>query len=212
MDDLRPQELIDDYRTPKVPDDTCCGLGETTVAKARTQPATGFVYMVNRFYEPETGRFTQADKLPFDPTQLTNAQNNRWTYCANDPVNLTDPSGLLGFWDSLFISLALIAIGAGIAMLFIPATFAAGLAIILGALSVIFQILAASENDCSVRIQLYGIASLLAALAVVAAVLTIPGITPIVGGTLASAVARIALANTALARALKQLFMEIGWI
>lgn len=111
MDDLRPQELIDDYRTPKVPDDTCCGLGETTLAKARTQPATGFVYMVNRFYEPETGRFTQADKLAFDPTQLASAQNNRWTYCGNDPVNLSDP---LGSITNFALGLTLGGIGLGL--------------------------------------------------------------------------------------------------
>ncbi|MBE7507596.1 MAG: hypothetical protein HS101_15105 [Planctomycetia bacterium] len=93
-DDRKPPERVQDPRYPENPNATCCDEGEETAAVARSQPATGFVYMVNRFYEPETGRFTQADSLSFDPTQLTNAQNNRWTYCDNDPVNATDISGL----------------------------------------------------------------------------------------------------------------------
>lgn len=95
-DDRKPPERVQDPRYPENPNATCCDESEETTAIARSQPATGFVYMVNRFYEPETGRFTQADSLSFDPTQLTNAQNNRWTYCGSDPMNRSDPSGLLG--------------------------------------------------------------------------------------------------------------------
>ena len=62
---------------------------------AYTRPSTGLVYMQNRYYEPETGRFTQADSQPYDTAQLMTGQNNRWTYCANDPVNFSDPTGLL---------------------------------------------------------------------------------------------------------------------
>lgn len=93
-DDRKPPERVQDPRYPENPNATCCDEGEETAAIARSQPATGFVYMVNRFYEPETGRFTQADMLPYDLSKLTTAQNNRWTYCASDPINSTDPSGL----------------------------------------------------------------------------------------------------------------------
>jgi RHS repeat-associated protein len=103
-DDRKPPARVHDPRYPKNPDAFCCDEGEDTAAIARSQPATGFVYMVNRFYEPETGRFTQADSLAFDPTQLTNAQNNRWTYCGNDPVNFSDPSGMFA-WSAFLITL-----------------------------------------------------------------------------------------------------------
>ena len=44
-----------------------------------------------RFYDPELGRFIQADPLlgnPYNPQSL-----NRYTYCANDPVDVVDPTG-----------------------------------------------------------------------------------------------------------------------
>ncbi len=63
---------------------------------AYTRPSTGLIYMQARYYEPETGRFTQADPVPYGPELLLGAQNNRWTYCANDPVNYSDPTG--NFW------------------------------------------------------------------------------------------------------------------
>lgn len=105
-DDRKPPARVHDPRYPKNPNATCCDESEETSAIARSQPATGFVYMVNRFYEPKTGRFTQADSLPFDPTQLTNAQNNRWTYCGNDPLNGSDPTGQ--WWQLLGIVLIIV--------------------------------------------------------------------------------------------------------
>ena len=59
---------------------------------AYTRPSTGLVYMRARYYDPETGRFTQHDPAPYGMEVLW-GQNNRWAYCANDPVNGTDPSG-----------------------------------------------------------------------------------------------------------------------
>jgi len=59
---------------------------------ADTRPSTGLVYMRARYYDPAVGRFTQADPASYGPEMFW-GQNNRWTYCANDPVNLSDPSG-----------------------------------------------------------------------------------------------------------------------
>jgi len=59
---------------------------------AYTRPSTGLIYMQNRYYEPETGRFTQPDPVPYG-MEVSWGQNNRWVYSANDPVNLTDPTG-----------------------------------------------------------------------------------------------------------------------
>jgi RHS repeat-associated protein len=57
---------------------------------------TGLDYAVNRHYDSGQGRFTQVDPTSMDATTLTNPQSfNLYTYCHNDPVNFTDPAGLV---------------------------------------------------------------------------------------------------------------------
>jgi len=56
------------------------------IAAPYTRPSSGLIYMRNRYYDPETGRFTQAD-IAVDPI-------NRWVYATNDPINFSDPHGL----------------------------------------------------------------------------------------------------------------------
>ena len=54
--------------------------------------ATGMIYLRARFYAPEMNRFAQKDLLrgsAFAPKSL-----NRYVYCANNPVNFIDPSGM----------------------------------------------------------------------------------------------------------------------
>jgi RHS repeat-associated protein len=72
---------------------------------------SGTDYAVNRQYSPPTGRFMQPDPVAGD---TSNPQGlNRYAYVRNNPVNLTDPSGLvtcdatvrtcnqkMGFWPS----------------------------------------------------------------------------------------------------------------
>lgn len=63
--------------------------------------ASGLDYAVNRHYDPQQGRFTQADPIGMGATSLGDPQSlNLYTYCGDDPVNNTDPSGL--FWGKLF--------------------------------------------------------------------------------------------------------------
>ena len=52
-------------------------------------------YAVNRTYDSKLGRFTQVDPVGMQATSLMSPQTlNMYSYCGNDPVNYTDPSGL----------------------------------------------------------------------------------------------------------------------
>src|SRR5205814_2168986 len=54
-------------------------------------PNVGLYYLRARYYSGSSGRFTTADTYqgsPFDPLTL-----HLYTYAANDPVLLIDPSG-----------------------------------------------------------------------------------------------------------------------
>jgi RHS repeat-associated protein len=53
-------------------------------AGEQRDPESSLYYLRARYYEPETGRFISKDPVPF-------VQRN--VYAANNPVNLTDPSG-----------------------------------------------------------------------------------------------------------------------
>ena len=62
---------------------------------------TGLDYAINRHYDPQQGRFTQVDPIGMGSVSLENPQTlNLYAYCANDPINHTDPSGL-GFFSFL---------------------------------------------------------------------------------------------------------------
>lgn len=66
----------------------------------RSSP-TGLDYAVNRTYDSKQGRFTQVDPIGMNAASFGAPQTlNLYTYCANDPVNYTDPSGL--FFGKLF--------------------------------------------------------------------------------------------------------------
>jgi RHS repeat-associated protein len=53
---------------------------------------TGFYYLQSRYYDPEIGRFINADSYAStDATGLLST--NMFAYCENDPVNKSDPSG-----------------------------------------------------------------------------------------------------------------------
>jgi RHS repeat-associated protein len=54
---------------------------------------TGLDYAVNRFYQTASGRFQSVDPYPADKSNPKSW--NRYTYVLNDPVNSTDPDGLV---------------------------------------------------------------------------------------------------------------------
>ena len=53
-------------------------------------PETGLYYYRARYYNPETGRF-----LSEDPIEFSGGDTNLYRYIVNNPINLTDPYGLL---------------------------------------------------------------------------------------------------------------------
>lgn len=72
---------------------TTGGLTATTqfgYAGGYTDP-TGLIYLINRYYNPQTGQFISVDPAI--------AQSNQpYTYAAGNPVSRVDPTGLLWGW------------------------------------------------------------------------------------------------------------------
>ncbi len=72
---------------------------------------TGLYYYGARYYDPQLGRFISADTIvqaPFDPQTL-----NRYSYCRNNPIVYSDPSGQMFVVDDMLIAMAIgAAIGA----------------------------------------------------------------------------------------------------
>ena len=56
---------------------------------------TGLYYLQSRYYNPEIGRFLNADNYPATGQGLLG--NNMFAYCGNDPVLRVDPTG--NWWD-----------------------------------------------------------------------------------------------------------------
>ena len=54
---------------------------------------TGLYYLQSRYYDPEVGRFVNADALVATGQGLLG--NNMFAYCHNNPVNYCDPTGML---------------------------------------------------------------------------------------------------------------------
>ena len=72
---------------------------------------TGFYYLNSRYYDPETGRFINADDtaILFED-QGSLVENNLFAYCLNNPINMVDYNGDIAITTCVLI-------GAGIGML-----------------------------------------------------------------------------------------------
>ena len=59
---------------------------------------SGLYYLQSRYYDPNIGRFINADALTTTGQGLLG--NNMFVYCLNNPIIMRDPSGLCGyFWN-----------------------------------------------------------------------------------------------------------------
>jgi len=86
------------------------GFNSTTTTRGFTGheqlDQTGLVHMNGRIYDPEIGRFIQADPM-VEPNATQGL--NRYTYVLNNPLSATDPSGYLTFRQVLGIAIAVVA-------------------------------------------------------------------------------------------------------
>ena len=64
---------------------------------------TGFYYLQSRYYDPEIGRFINADAFPSTGQGIIG--NNMFAYCGNNPTTRTEIGGY--FWDTVFDVLSL---------------------------------------------------------------------------------------------------------
>jgi RHS repeat-associated protein len=126
---------------------------------------TGLYYYGARYYDPELGRFTQADTVvpsAGDPQML-----NRYSYAGNNPLKYVDPSGH-------FIELAIAAVIGTLAVIATAATYAATALFVLGIANLVTGNNYGSRifgNDVGQWVDTAAAVSTVIALAAVAAVL-----------------------------------------
>ena len=65
---------------------------------------TGLYYLQSRYYDPNTGRFINADDTNYLNATGTVLGCNLFAYCENDPVNNVDPRGTVSAKDFLDVS------------------------------------------------------------------------------------------------------------
>ena len=78
------------------------GIGEVNPLRYRDyyyDGETGLYYLSARYYDPEAGRFLNADGCDFlleDNNDILDY--NLYVYCGNNPVNMSDPDGEVALW------------------------------------------------------------------------------------------------------------------
>ncbi len=63
---------------------------------------TGLYYLQSRYYDPDTGRFINADSTDYLNATGTVLGCNLFAYCENDPVNRVDPKGTFFVYVDLY--------------------------------------------------------------------------------------------------------------
>ena len=76
---------------------------------------TGFYYVSSRYYDPEVGRFINADDIDYLGADGSPLSYNLFAYCMNNPVNRFDVNGNLSMPNWLKVTVGAVAI-AGLAV------------------------------------------------------------------------------------------------
>jgi len=67
----------------------------------RYDSETGLYYLQSRYYNPDWGRFVNADSTGGNVGQLLS--HNLFAYCLNNPVNMSDPDGHWSIWATIAV-------------------------------------------------------------------------------------------------------------
>ena len=89
---------------------------------------SGLYYLQSRYYDPEVGRFINADEIDYiEPDTLMGC--NLYAYCGNNPVMYVDPYGYAPWWSWAISGLQLLG---GIILCFVPGAQGVGVSLIIG--------------------------------------------------------------------------------
>ena len=72
----------------------------------RYDAETGLYYLNSRYYDPETGRFINADDVSNIGAEDMLLGHNLFAYCLNNPVNCIDEEGTWSSWTTFFTTVA----------------------------------------------------------------------------------------------------------
>ena len=80
---------------------------------------TGFYYVSSRYYDPEIGRWLNADDIDYLGADGSSLSHNLFAYCLNNPINNFDVGGnwSLPNWAKIVVGAAAIAVGVGVTAL-----------------------------------------------------------------------------------------------
>ena len=84
----------------------------------RFDSETGLYYLQSRYYNPDWGRFINADAEGGKVGELLS--HNVFAYCLNNPVNMSDPDGHWSIWATIAVVVAVI-VAIVVAIIYIPA-------------------------------------------------------------------------------------------
>ena len=102
---------------------SCTGARANTIGKANPiryrgyvyDEETGFYYLGSRYYNPEMGRFINADVIVGQSGSMVGL--NQFVYTFNNPIMLIDPAGEWPSWSSIFGVIAVVAAVVAVAAL-----------------------------------------------------------------------------------------------
>ena len=147
--------------------------------------ATGLYYYNARYYDPTIGRFISADSAAPD---LQNPQSlNKYSYCFNNPLNQTDPTGHFSWKTALKIAAIVVVVAVVMAVAIIAAP------IVLTAIAGAASAVAMTTSVAAVATVAEGVSSV---------ALTCAGTAAAIATPIAAAVPTLAAATTAATTAL----------